>query len=71
MCNVDYQIKMFYQKIADYKDSNSKRRLKRYHDKEDKISNQQDIYYEKNKVKILHQENDRYKSFKGLVRSYG
>ena len=71
MCNVNYQIKILYKKIAKYKDSNSKRRLKRYHYKEEKISDQRDIYHEKNKDKILHQENDRYKSFKDLVRSYG
>ena len=40
MSNIEKLIKTFYKKFAKFKDCNSGRRLKRYYDNIDKLSNQ-------------------------------
>ena len=47
-----------------------KKSLRRYYENKDKISNQQNIYYEKNRDKFLQKQNDRYIHFKELLRNY-
>ena len=50
---------------------NRARGLKRYYENEDKISNRQKIYYEKNRDRILLQkQNNRSIQFRDLVVSY-
>ena len=51
MCNIDKHINNFYKKHSECKDCNRARGLERYYDNRDKISNQQKIYYEKNREK--------------------
>ena len=52
-------------------ETNRARGLKRFYENKDKISNQQNVYYEKNKEKILLQkQNNRSIQFRDLVASY-
>ena len=74
MCNIEKHINKFYKKYSEYKDCNIKRGVKRYYDNKDKISIQQKIYYEKNRDKLLHKQNDyrnkRNTGFKDLVKFF-
>ena len=74
VCNIEKNISNFYKKYSECKACNIKRGVKRYHDKKDKISNQQKIYYEKNRDKLLQKQYDyrskRNTEFKNLVKSY-
>ena len=72
MCNIEKLINIFYKKYSECRDCNRARGLKRYYENEDKKSNQQKIYYEKNREKtILQKENNRCIQTKDLVRSSG
>ena len=51
MCNIEKHINNFYKKYSECRDCNRTRGLKRYYENKDKISNQQKIYYEKNREK--------------------
>ena len=73
-CNIEKDINNFYKKYSECKDCNIKRGVKRYYDNKDKISNQQKIYYERNRDKLLQKQNDYNKKrsidYKELHRSY-
>ena len=70
-CNIEKDINNFYKKYPECIDCNRARGLKRYYENKDKISNQQKIYYEKNREKILLQkQNNRSIQFRDLVISY-
>ena len=56
ICNIEKDINNFYKKYSESSDCNRARGLKRYYENKDKISNQQQIYYEKNREKILLQK---------------
>ena len=47
MCKIEKHINNFYKNYSECEDCNRKRGLKRYYEKNDKISNQRNIYYEK------------------------
>ena len=74
MCKIEKHINNFYKKYSECKACNIKRGVQRYYDNKDKISNQQKIYYETNRDKLLQKQNDyrnkRNTEFKDLVRSY-
>ena len=71
MCNIEKRINNFYKKYTECIDCNRARGLKRYYENKDKISNQQKVYYEKNREKILLQkQNNRSIQFRDLVVSY-
>ena len=71
ICNIEKDINTFYKKYSECRDCNRARGLKRYHENKDKISNQQKIYYEKNREKILLQkQNNRSIQFSDSVISY-
>ena len=71
ICNIEKHINNFYKNYTECIDCNRARRLKRYYENKDKISNQQKIYYEKNREKILLQkQNKRSIQFRDLVISY-
>ena len=71
MCNIEKYNNNFYKKYSECIDCNRARGLKRYYENKDKISNQQKIYYEKNREKILLQkQNNRSIQFRDLVISY-
>ena len=71
MCNIEKHINSFYKKYTECRDCNRARGLKRYYENKDKISNQQKIYYEKNKEKImLQKQNNKCTQFRDLVISY-
>ena len=74
VCKIEKQINNFYKKYSECKACNIKRGVKRYYNNKDKISNQQKIYYEKNRDKLLEKQNDyrikKNTEFKDLVRSY-
>ena len=71
ICNIEKYINTFYKKYTECRDCNRARGLKRYYENKDKISNQQKIYYEKNREKILLQkQNNRSIQFRDLVISY-
>ena len=53
MCNFEKHINNFYNKCSDGTDCNRTRELKRYYENKDKISNQQKLYYEKSRDKIM------------------
>ena len=57
-CNIEKSIDNFYNKYGECKQCNIKRSTKRYYENEDKISNQQKIFYEKNRDKLLQKQND-------------
>ena len=71
ICNIEKDINNFYKKFSDCIDCKRKGGLKRYYENKDKISNQQKIYFEKNREKILLQKkNNRCIQFRDLVISY-
>ena len=71
ICNFEKDINNFYKKYSECRDCNRARGLKRYYENKDKISNQQKVYYEKNREKILLQkQNSRSIHFRDLVVSY-
>ena len=71
ICKIEKDIINFYKKNTECIDCNRTRGLKRYYENKDKISNQQKIYFEKNREKILFQkQNTRSIQFRNLVVSY-
>ena len=71
MCNIEKHIKNFYKNYSECRDCNRARGLKRYYENKDKISNEQKIFYEKNREKVLLQkQNNRCIQFRDLVVSY-
>ena len=71
ICNIEKDINNFYKKYSECIECNRTRGLKRYYENKDKISNQQKIYYEKNRGRILLQkQNNRSIQFTDLVISY-
>ena len=71
ICNIEKDINNFYKKYSECIDCNRARGLKRYYENKDKISNQQKVYYEKNREKIfLQKQNNRSIQFRDLVISY-
>ena len=74
VCKIEKHINNFYKKYSECKTCNIKRGVKRYHNNKDIISNQQKLYYEKNRDKLLQKQNDyrnkRNTEFKDLVKSY-
>ena len=68
MCKIEKDVHTFYKKYSECIDCNRTRGLKRYYENKDKISNQQKIYYEKNREKILLQkQNNRSIQFRDLI----
>ena len=53
VCNIEKSIDNFYNKYRECKPCNIKRSTKRYYENKDKISNQQKLYYEKNRDVLL------------------
>ena len=53
MYNIGKHINNFYRKYSECRDSNRARGPKRYYENKDKISNQQKIFCEKNREKII------------------
>ena len=51
--NIEKSFDKFYNKCRECKPCNIKRSMKRYNENKDKISNQQKIYYEKNRDVLL------------------
>ena len=78
MCNIEKHINNFYKiflqhikKFSECRDCKHARRLKGYYENKGKISNQQKIFKEKNRDKILLQkQNKRCIQFRDLVISY-
>ena len=71
MCNIEKHINNSYKNFSECRDCNRARGLTRYYENKDKISNQQKIYYEKNRDRILLQkQNKRSTQFRDLVVSY-
>ena len=71
ICNIEKSINNFYKKYSKCKDCNRARGLKLYYENKDKRSNQQKIYYEKNREKrLLQEKNTRSIQFRDLVISY-
>ena len=71
ICTFEKDINNFYKKYTECIDCNRARGLKRYYENKDKTSNQQKVYYEKNREKILLQkQNNRSIQFRDLVISY-
>ena len=74
VCKIEKHINNFYRKYSECKDCNIRRGVNRYYNNKDRISNQQKIYYEKYRDKLLQKQNDyrnrRNTEFEDLVRSY-
>ena len=71
MCNFEKRINIFYKSYTERKECNRTRGLKRCYEKKDKISSQQNFFYEKNREKILLQKkNNRCIQVRDLVISY-
>ena len=71
ICNIEKDINNFYKKYTECIDCNRARGLKRFYENKDNISNQQKVYYEKNREKILLQKkNNRNIQFRYLIVSY-
>ena len=58
VCKTEKHINNFNKKYSECKACNIKRGVKRYNNIKDKISNQQNLYYEKNRDKPLQKQND-------------
>ena len=70
-CNIEKDTNNFYKKYSECRKCDRARGLKRYYENKDKISNQQKLFYEKNRGKILLQkQNSRCMQFRDLVISY-
>ena len=71
LCKNEKHINNFYKKYSERRDCNRTRRLKRYYENKDKMSNQQKVFHEKNREKILLQkQNNRCIQFRDSVVSY-
>ena len=71
ICKIKKDIRNFYKRYSECRDCNRARGLKRYYENKDKISNQQKIYYEENRDRILLQkQNNKCIQFTDLVISY-
>ena len=74
VCNIEKTIDNFYNKYRECKPCNIKRSTRRSYENKDKISNQQKIYYEKNRDELLQKQKDyskkRSADYKELQRSY-
>ena len=53
ICNTEKSIDNFYNKYRECKQCNVQRSMKRYYEKNDKLSNQRKLFYEKNRDKLL------------------
>ena len=53
ICNTEKSNIKFYNKYRECKHYNIQRSMKRYYEKEDKLSNKRKLYYEKNRVVLL------------------
>ena len=69
ICNTEKKLIIFTTNKENVK-CNNKGRLNTYYEKKYKISDQQKIYYEKNRDKLSQKQNDRYIHFKELLRKY-
>ena len=58
VCKIEKHINKFYKKCSEGKDCNIKRGVKRCFDNKDKISIQQETYYEKKRDKLLQKQNN-------------
>ena len=71
ICNIEKHTNNFYKKYTECIECNRVRGLKRYYGNKDKISNQQKVYYEKSREKILLQKQNNISiQFRDLVISY-
>ena len=71
ICNIEEHINIFYKNYSECKDCNRARGLKRFYANKHKLSNQQQIYYEKSRDKILLQkQNNRGIHFRDSFISY-
>ena len=70
ICKIEKHINNFSKKHSEDKDCNRTRRLKRYYENKDKISNQQKFYYERNRGQTLLQEKNNRSIQIKLTRSY-
>ena len=71
ICNIEKHINNFYENFSEGEDCNRARGLERQYDNKDKISKQQNTYYEKNRDKILLQKQiNRSIQIRDLVISY-
>ena len=70
MCNIEKDINNFYKNYSECINCNRARGLKRYCENKDKISNQQQIYYEKKEKILVQKKNNRSIQFRDLVISY-
>ena len=52
-CNIEKSIDNFYNKYRECKPCNIKRSMKRYYENKDKLTNQQNLYYERNRDMLL------------------
>ena len=53
VCNIEKHINNFYKRLSECKDCNRARGLERFYDIKYKISNQQKLFHEKNREKLL------------------
>ena len=53
VCNIEKSIDKFYNKYRECKQCNIRRSKKRYYENKDKLSNQRNLYYEKNRDVLL------------------
>ena len=56
MCNIEKHINNFYKSYTECRDCNRTRGLKPYYENNDNLSNQQKIYYEKNREKYSYRK---------------
>ena len=68
--NIEKSIDNFYNKYRECKLCKIKRSTKRYYDNKDKISNQQKIFYEKNRDELLQKQNDHNKKEAKIIKNY-
>ena len=69
-CNKVKNIEYFYNKYTEKKISKSFGCLKCYYENKEKIPNQQKLYFEKPRDKLLQKQNNRYINYKEFLRSY-
>ena len=69
VCNTEKSNDIFLNKYRECKQLNIKRKVKRYYQSKDKLSNNQNLYFAKIRDKLIQKQKDTYINFKQLHRS--
>ena len=70
ICNTEQSIDNFFNKYIECKQRVIQRSMKPYYENKDKKSIQQEVYYEKNRHKLLEKQNDYRNKKTQIIKNY-